>query len=198
MSPIPQPIIRKTKETDITLSFRRATIKSPQVDIQMDLPFFAHMLHAFAYHGGFDLTIKASGDLEVDPHHLVEDVGIVLGQAVVKLQESLGPTKRFGHQVIPMDDALAEAAVDCCNRSFLVYQADFPQSHSGTFDMSLFREFFTSFAHNSRINLHLICRYGVNSHHMIEALFKAMGRALGIALTPLEGTDQALSTKGKL
>lgn len=198
MSKLPISITRTTKETSITLSLNRAIQQPPQVDIQMDLPFFAHMLHAFAYHGGFDLTIQGTGDIDVDPHHLVEDVGIVLGQAVLQLQNSLGPTKRFGHQVIPMDDALGEAVIDCCNRAYLVYQADFPQSHSGTFDMSLFREFFTSFVSNSRINLHLICRYGVNSHHMIEALFKAMGRALGIALTPLEGADQALSTKGKL
>lgn len=191
-------ITRTTKETDITLSVDLARGETPRVDIQMNLPFFSHMLHAFAYHGGFHLSLTGTGDIDVDPHHLVEDVGIVLGQGVYKLQEALGPTKRFGHQVIPMDDALSEAVVDCCNRAYLVYKADFPQTHSGSFDMSLFQEFFTSFVSNSRINLHLHCRYGVNSHHMIEALFKAMGRALGIALTPLEHTKQALSTKGKL
>ena len=149
-----------------------------------------------AFHGGFSLQIEGKGDLEVDPHHLVEDVGIVLGTAFSRIVEDFGSVARFGHAVIPMDDALSEVTIDACGRPYLVYRADFPQARSGNFDMWLTREFFGGLATSARINLHAECRYGLNSHHMVESLFKATGKALSQAFAPVEGAP--LSTKGSL
>ncbi|MFW5800513.1 MAG: imidazoleglycerol-phosphate dehydratase HisB [Spirochaeta sp.] len=194
-------IERNTKETSIKLSLhpgsRQDTGAAPEITMQTGLPFMDHMLNAFAFHGDWNLSIQAQGDIEVDPHHLVEDLGIVLGSAVRQLQEELGPITRYGHMLLPMDDALGEAVVDLCNRPYLVYHAQWPQQYVGAMDVSLFREFFYAFAANARCNLHLNARYGENSHHIIEALFKAMGIALRTAAAPLRSHDQ-LSTKGTL
>lgn len=186
---------RKTKETTISLDLDMDQ-KGPQ-NLQCGLPFFEHMLNAMAFHGNFLLTVKATGDLEVDPHHLVEDLGLVLGQALLETQEKGPALSRYGHSIIPMDDALSEAVIDACRRPYLVYKADFPQAYAGNFDLSLAREFFLALSNKAQINLHLECRYGLNSHHMLESLFKALGKALKAAYIP--APDNApLSTKGLL
>jgi imidazoleglycerol-phosphate dehydratase len=161
-------------------------------------PFFDHMLTAMAFHGGFGLNLSARGDINVDYHHLVEDTGLVLGDAFHQLFEKTGAVARFGHAVIPMDDALAEAVIDVAERPCLIYQARFPQPYSGIFPMDLLKEFFSAFTQKARINLHLLCRYGDNSHHMAEALFKAFGKALRAAYTPGDTSREEMSTKGVL
>jgi imidazoleglycerol-phosphate dehydratase len=187
---------RNTKETQIDLTLTLDT-REPQ-EFDTPLPFLSHMLNAMAFHGGFSLKVRATGDIEVDPHHLVEDLGIVLGQAFYQVLEEFGPVQRYGHAVIPMDDALGLVTIDVCRRPYLVYRVEFPQTQSGNFDMFLFKEFFQGFANSARINLHLECPYGENAHHMSEALFKAAGRALTQAYTPLEGNLADMSTKGAL
>lgn len=187
---------RTTKETSIQLSLQ-AEPGAP-VQISTGVAFFDHMLTAAAFHGGFGLEIEAQGDLEVDFHHLVEDTGLVLGDAFHKLLEARVAVARFGHAVIPMDDALAEAVVDVAERPYLVLTADFPQDRCGSFPMELLREFFLAFVNRARINLHLIGRHGDNSHHLAEALFKAFGRALGAAYAPRKGGREGMSTKGDL
>ena len=185
---------RNTKETQIKLSLH---YPAETISIDTPLPFLNHMLHAFSFHGGFGLDIKATGDVDVDPHHLVEDIGIVLGQAIHQLYTSKDSISRFGDSVIPMDDALTEVVLDCCNRSYLNYQLDFPQEFSGNFQNALFAEFFTALTNNAKINLHIIGRYGNNSHHIIEAAFKALGKALAKALSQ-SSTQRIQSTKGTL
>jgi imidazoleglycerol-phosphate dehydratase len=188
---------RNTKETQIKIAIDldgtgKASIVSP-------VPFLNHMLDAFARHGLFDLTVDAKGDVEIDGHHTVEDIGIVLGQA---LRQALGDRKgitRFGHYTIPMDDALARAAVDLGGRAAFVYHADMLKGRLvGTFDAELAREFFGGFAASALCNLHLEAPYGENAHHLLEALFKAFGRAvrMAVALDPREGGVP--STKGTL
>jgi len=187
-------IERKTKETDIRLTLDLDRRDPPQVST--GVPFFDHMLTAFAFHGGFYLEVAAQGDLEVDAHHLVEDTGLVLGEAFKKVQDARGGVLRYGHSVLPMDEALAEVVVDACGRPYWVYQADYPQTHAGTFDLSLVREFVIALANKAQINLHAHCRYGANGHHMAEALFKALGKALAQAYTPRTGGSAGMSTKG--
>ena len=167
-------------------------------DISTGIGFFDHMLTHLAKHGLFDLRVHAKGDLEIDAHHTVEDVGICLGQAFLK---ALGPPegiRRFGHAVLPMDDALAEAAVDFSGRPYLVYRADLPKVMVGDFDAELAEEFFTAFAMNGRITLHLILRYGTNVHHSIEVMFKAFAKALSAAVTLDDRVKGVPSTKGVL
>lgn len=192
---------RKTKETDISmhLTCNIGTLqgKDKNLDIVTPVPFFSHMLSSMLFHGSFSGTVHAQGDVDVDAHHLVEDVGIILGDILAEYAFSTQPICRFGHAVTPMDDALAECAVDMCNRAFLHYDARFPQAYAGAFDVALAREFFTALAHNAHMNLHLVVRYGLNSHHMLEALFKSCGRALRMALQSAHG-DIVQSTKGVL
>lgn len=192
-----KPIIleRKTKETDIRLSFEG--VGSWEEEISTSVPFFDHMLRAMAFHGGLRLDLQASGDTDVDPHHLVEDCGLVIGDAFRQYVRESGGTARFGSAIIPMDDALAEAVVDAGGRPYLHFDVDFPQSHCGTFDISLCKEFFQALSVRGGLNLHINCRYGENSHHMAEAIFKASGRALGTALTRI-GDRRILSTKGSI
>jgi imidazoleglycerol-phosphate dehydratase len=149
-----------------------------------------------AFHGNFSLKLTGTGDIDVDPHHLVEDTGLVIGDALSKSVELLGAVARFGHSVIPMDDALSEVTIDVCGRPFCSYKAEYPQAFSGSFDMSLLNEFFTALAAKARITLHAECRYGQNSHHMAESLFKALGKALKQSYIPLEKGEGVLSTKG--
>ncbi len=197
----PVEITRKTKETDIQLTLSAGTRKEdgvqPTIQLNTSLPFIDHMLHAFAFHGDWNLDISATGDIDVDPHHLIEDLGIVLGQALVQLQEQSGSITRYGSAIIPMDDALCEVVIDLCNRPYLVYKTHWPQPYIGSLDTALFREFFYAFAANARCNLHLHCRWGENSHHIIEALFKACGIAARTAAQPIAG-NTPLSTKGSL
>ena len=187
-------IERKTKETSISAEFDIEG--GPAVDITTGVPFFDHMLNAFVFHGRMQCSIRASGDLEVDPHHLVEDVGIVLGDCISAYVEQNGPVVRYGYSAIPMDDALSSAVVDIGGRPYLVYHATYPQERVGDFDVSLVREFLLGLTNRAKLNLHAECRYGVNSHHMIEALFKAMGIAISQACRP--ATGGVVSTKGVL
>lgn len=189
-----QKIKRKTKETDISILLDMHSTEEPK--IQTTLPFFDHILHSMAYHGGFSLQIVASGDTHVDPHHLVEDTGLVLGDALLSLAGDSKGISRYGHAVIPMDDALSEVCIDACGRSYLVYRADYPQDRSGTFDMWLIREFLLALSKRARANIHALCRYGENSHHMAESLFKAVGIALCQAYTRIDSLSR--STKGVL
>lgn len=188
-------VTRETRETKIDLSINLSQAQPLEMDVH--LPFLGHLLHAMAFHGGFSLEVSGRGDIEVDAHHLVEDVGIVLGQALGRVPAEYGPVARFGHAVIPMDDSLSEVTIDVCGRPYLVYQADFPQARSGSFDMALLKEFLTGLASAAGMNLHAQCRYGENSHHMAESLFKAMGKAIAQAFAPAESSSP-LSTKGVL
>ncbi|MCG8479766.1 MAG: imidazoleglycerol-phosphate dehydratase HisB [Spirochaetales bacterium] len=196
-------IERTTRETDIRVELGRFEASSDQptlnrdteLDIATGVPFFDHMLSAMLFHGGFSCHIKAAGDLDVDDHHTVEDVGIVLGRAFRRIVEEQGPVERFGHGIVPMDDALAETVVDVSGRGYLVFHAEFPQAHAGQFDLALVREFFQGFAGNALANVHVISRYGVNGHHLAEAIFKSAGRALNAAYRP---ASSVLSTKGVL
>lgn len=184
---------RKTKETDVEIDLDLG--RPDEVTLNTGLPFFDHLLHAAAFHGGFSLHVAATGDIDVDPHHLVEDVGIVIGELLSELIEG-GSFARYGHAVVPMDDSLSTVTIDAGGRPFLVLQADFPQARSGDFDMALIREFFTALAHRGKITLHARCNYGLNSHHMAESLFKALGIAIKAAFS---STNRAIpSTKGKL
>ena len=189
---------RATLETNITVELDFTSPDEGPVSpaIATGVAFFDHMLGACAFHGGMDCTIRATGDLDVDPHHLVEDVGIVFGDALRRYVEQNGPVRRFGHGLVPMDEALSEAVVDICGRPYLVYRAALPQLTVGSFDTSLVREFMHGFVTHGMLNLHADCRYGANSHHMIEALFKALGRALHQACSA--GSETPLSTKGTL
>ncbi len=186
---------RKTRETDITVHFEGP--ESAPGTIATGLPFFDHLLTSMFFHGSLGFSVKASGDLEVDPHHLVEDTGLVMGDAIRRFVEKESSIVRFGHAVIPMDDALAEAAIDAGGRPFLHMEAHFPQSRCGDFDVSLLKEFFRALAIRGGLNLHLSGRYGENSHHIAEALFKASGRALGTALA-VQKAGKVPSTKGTI
>ncbi len=187
-------IERNTKETRISLSL---DMNGGPVSIETKIPFFNHILNAMAFHGKIGLTVKAEGDTEVDPHHLVEDTGIVLGSALKKTVEQYGPVTRFGHAVIPMDEALSEVTLDAGGRGYPVYKAKFPQEYSGKFHMPLLREFFIALSSTGGITLHAECRYGENSHHMAESLFKALGRALSFSYRIVDD-QKVLSTKGTL
>jgi imidazoleglycerol-phosphate dehydratase len=181
---------RKTKETDISVVL---DLSGPG-DIRVDtgLPFFDHLLTSMAFHGGFGLSVTARGDVEVDAHHLVEDTGLVIGSALADILQRCQPVARFGHAVIPMDEALAEVAVDVCGRPTLGYRPRFPQARAGSFDLWLLREFFLALADQARISIHVDTRGAENSHHAAEAVFKALGRALAQAYGP----GRAMSTKG--
>lgn len=186
-------IKRETKETQIELTLGLGGNRN--CDIATGVGFFDHMLQALFFHGGFDVKIVAKGDIEVEPHHLVEDVGIVIGDALKALFEKNKQIVRFSSFIVPMDEALAQAVVDYCGRAYLVYRAEYPQPRCGEFDMSLIREFFYALAIHGNCTLHLEVLYGENSHHMSEALFKAVGKALAAALQPQAGVP---STKGSL
>ncbi len=186
-------ITRKTKETDITV---KLDLDGGSVDISTGIGFFDHMLTAFAVHGGMGLTVKAEGDLHVDGHHTVEDVGIVLGKA---FNEAIGDMKgisRYGTAFIPMDEALGFASIDISGRPFLVFNAEFSDDRIGEFDTCLAEEFFRAFAMNAGVTLHLKCEYGKNDHHIAEALFKAAAHAVKDA--KVVSGNEILSTKGVL
>ncbi len=188
---------RRTGETDIklTLDF---SVPAP-IELRTGVPFFDHMLHAMSHHGGFSLVVEAEGDVHIDQHHLVEDVGLVLGDAVRIIRESGVAITRYGHSVIPMDEALAETTIDACNRAYLVFRGEFPQEYCGEFHVVLVREFLQALANRGAMNLHTELRYGFNAHHMSEALFKSLGRALAQAYSPRAANqNQAMSTKGIL
>ncbi len=186
-------IHRKTNETDIEL---KLSLDGGGHDISTGVGFFDHMLTALSVHGRLGLELSARGDLEVDCHHTVEDTGIVLGQALKNALGDRSGIRRYGHAFIPMDEALGFCALDISGRPFLVFDADFPQAVTGTFDCCMTEEFFRALAMNAGLTLHLRCEYGKNSHHMIEALFKAFAHALRDAAEATGGG--VLSSKGIL
>jgi imidazoleglycerol-phosphate dehydratase len=188
-------VSRKTAETQIEVTI--ALDGTGQADVTTGIPFFEHMLAAFAKHGLFDVTIKASGDLEVDPHHTVEDVGIVLGQAIRKAVGDKGGIVRFGESVMPMDEALALVALDLSGRPHLEYAVALPGELIGTFDVGLAHEFLHALVNHSAMTLHVRMLSGTNAHHMLEAVFKGLGRALAEATRPDERVGMP-STKGSL
>lgn len=186
-------VSRMTKETDIKLSL---CLDGGEVSVSTGIGFFDHMLTALAFYAGFGLRLEASGDLHVDGHHTVEDVGIVLGQA---FKEALGDKKgirRFGSAFVPMDEALCLTVLDCSNRPFLVFNAAMPQPMIGQYDSCLTKEFMQAFAFNAGVTLHQKCAYGDNAHHITEALFKSLGLSLKDAVR-VEGGG-VVSTKGVL
>ncbi len=188
-------LFRETGETTVGLKLDMSSHE--RGDLLVDgVPFFVHILQSMSFHGGFRLDIKARGDVDVDPHHLVEDIGLVFGDALRTTAADYGPVYRFGHRVIPMDDALSEAAVDVCGRPFLNFNASFPQEYAGEFPLALIREFLAAVTNKAGIALHAFCREGINSHHMVESLFKALGKALGQAYSLLDDEKDVRSTKG--
>ena len=189
-------IERVTKETSIKLSIN--IDGTGESNICTSVPFLDHMLDLFARHGLFDLTVEAKGDIDIDFHHTVEDIGIVLGQA---LKQALGEKKgvrRYGQATVPMDETIASVAVDLSGRPFLVYNVRLPKVKIGEFDVELAREFFQALVNNLGANLHVNVMYGDNVHHILEACFKATARALDMATQLDPRIEGVLSTKGKL
>ena len=187
---------RKTKETAIRIGLKLDG--SGQSEISTGIPFFDHMLVLLAVHGFFDLAVKAKGDLEVDFHHTVEDVGLVLGQAFDQALGNRKGIKRFGHAVTPMDDALTSVTVDLSKRPFLVYHVPSFHPTGSAFNLSLAKEFFRAFATRGGLNLHINVSYGENEHHIIESMFKALGRALDQATLMDARIKDIRSSKGTL
>lgn len=189
-------ISRKTNETDIQLAF--AIDGEGKAELHTGVPFLTHMLDLFTKHGHFNLTVTAKDDTEVDDHHTTEDIGICLGQA---LRAALGDKKgikRYGNAFVPMDEALAQVVVDLSNRPHFEFRGEFPSEKVGTFDVELVHEFLWKLALEARMNLHVIVHYGRNTHHMIEAVFKALGRALDEATMIDPRVKGVPSTKGML
>ena len=187
---------RKTKETAIRIGLKLDG--SGQSEISTGIPFFDHMLVLLAVHGFFDLAVKAKGDLEVDFHHTVEDVGLVLGEAFDQALGNRRGIKRFGHAVTPMDDALTAVTVDLSKRPYLAYHVPLFNSSGSGFSVSLAKEFFRAFATRGGLNLHINVSYGENEHHIIESMFKAFGRALDQATLMDERIKGVRSSKGTL
>lgn len=185
---------RETRETKISVEL---SLDGGAVDIVTGIGFFDHMLNAFAVHGGFGLSVRAAGDLFVDCHHTIEDTGIVLGGAFRQALGDRSGIARFGSFFVPMDEALAFASVDVSGRPFLVFQAEFPEERVGGFDTCMTEEFLRAFAVNAGVTLHARVEYGKNSHHMIEAIFKAVAHAMRLAVTQ-NRSGRPLSTKGSL
>ena len=187
---------RKTKETAIRVGLKLDG--SGQSEVSTGIPFFDHMLVLFAVHGFFDLAVKAKGDLEVDYHHTVEDVGLVLGDAFDQALGSRKGIKRFGHAVTPMDDALAAVTVDLSKRPYLIYHMPSFQPSGSAFSVTLAKEFFRAFATRGGLNLHVNVSYGENEHHIIESIFKALGRAMDQAVSMDDRIAAVRSSKGTL
>lgn len=190
-------VTRNTKETQITVAVNLDGRGDSQLEI--GLPFLEHMLEQVARHGLIDITIKAKGDLHIDAHHTVEDVGITLGQAMAKAAGSKKGIRRYGHAYVPLDEALSRVVIDFSGRPGLEYHVDFPRSRIGEFDVDLLREFFQGFCNHSLTTLHVDCLRGKNAHHNSETMFKAFGRALRMALEiDPRASDTIPSTKGSL
>ena len=189
-------IERKTAETSIRLQLNLDG--SGQADIATGVGYFDHMLSLFAKHSATDLSVHAEGDLEVDQHHTVEDVGICLGQALKQAVGDKAGIRRYGHFTLPMDETLATVAIDLSGRFALAYRADIPAAKIGDFDSELIEEFWNAFAGNALCNLHILVHYGRNSHHISEAIFKATARALRMALESDPRMTGVPSTKGNL
>lgn len=187
---------RNTKETQIKLSINLDG--SGKSEIHTGIGFFDHMLEGFARHGFFDLTVQATGDLHVDDHHTVEDVGIVLGNAI---KEALGDKKgirRYGSRILPMDETLVMTAIDLSGRPYFVFTGEFTRDKIGTMDTEVIREFFYAISYSCGMNLHMKVLDGMNNHHIAEALFKAFAKALDEAVSFDSRVTDVLSTKGSL
>ncbi|NLN04907.1 MAG: imidazoleglycerol-phosphate dehydratase HisB [Clostridiaceae bacterium] len=186
---------RETKETRIEASLN---LDCGACEVNTGIGFFDHMLELFAKHAGMGLTVEAKGDLHVDCHHTVEDVGIVIGKLLKEAAGDKEGIKRYGHSVIPMDEALSEVVIDFSGRSFFVLKGEIPCVRLGEFETETVQEFFTSLANNAGMNLHIIVHYGTNTHHIIESVFKAFAHALRQATSYDPNQKGVLSTKGVL
>ena len=187
---------RNTKETQIEISLHLDG--TGKLDSQTALPFLDHMLDQIARHGLVDITIRAEGDLEIDAHHTVEDIGITLGQAFTRALDKTG-IRRYGHAYVPLDEALSRVVIDCSGRPGLEYNVDFAKGTVGDFDIDLFHEFFQGFVNHALVTLHIDNIRGKNAHHQIETIFKAFGRALRMAVELDPRAKNAVpSTKGSL
>lgn len=188
---------RTTRETDIRVVVNLDG--SGAVSLASGLPFLDHMLEQVARHGGIDLTVDATGDLHIDAHHTVEDIGITLGQAVQRALGDRAGITRYGHAYVPLDEALSRVVLDCSGRPGLVYAVDYPRARVGDFDVDLLREFFQGFVNHALVTLHVDCLRGGNAHHIAETVFKAFGRALRMALAiDPRAAGSVPSTKGSL
>lgn len=189
-------VTRETKETSIYMKLNLDG--EGKSSVSTGIGFFDHMLEGFSKHGFFDLEVKITGDLHVDGHHTVEDAGIVLGTAIKNAVGDKKGIKRYGYFILPMDDALALCAVDLCGRPYLQFDCTFPQAMTGSFDTALVKEFFYAVSYSAAMNIHIKMLSGENSHHMIEAVFKAFAKALDDAVTIDKRINDVLSTKGSL
>ncbi|GAB4507617.1 MAG: imidazoleglycerol-phosphate dehydratase HisB [Sulfuricaulis sp.] len=190
-------VTRNTKETQITLSVNLDG--SGAARLNTGLPFLEHMLEQVARHGLIDIALEAKGDLHIDAHHTVEDIGITLGQAIAKAVGEKKGIRRYGHAYVPLDEALSRVVIDFSGRPGLEYHVDFPRSRVGEFDVDLVHEFFQGFCNHALVTLHVDCLRGKNAHHNAETIFKAFGRALRMALeVDPRAPDSVPSTKGSL
>lgn len=189
-------VARKTKETDIAVTLQLDGGGTARVDT--GVPFLNHMLDAFARHGFFDLTVQARGDLDIDQHHTVEDVGLVLGQAVKEALGDKAGIRRFGDASCPLDEALVHVTVDLSGRPFLAYGLEIKHARVGTFDTELLHDFLLALVNQAGMNLHAHMVQGRNPHHIIEAFFKAFARAMDVATQVDPRVKGVLSTKGAL
>ena len=189
-------VTRQTRETDITVTLNLDG--SGRTDLATGIGFFDHMLDGFARHGLFDLTVRCTGDLQVDCHHTIEDIGITLGQAIAKALGDKVGLVRYGSCLLPMDETLALCAVDLCGRPYFVYDANFATPACGGMDTQMAREFFYAVSYAAAMNLHLKVLYGENDHHKLEAMFKAFAKALSAATRQDARIEGVLSTKGSL
>lgn len=189
-------IERNTNETKIKLSLN--IDGTGKYDIDTGIGFFNHMLEGFTRHGFFDMNLSCDGDIDVDGHHTVEDCGIVLGNAIKEAIGDKKGIKRYGHMMLPMDDALVLCAIDLCGRPYFSYEADFKTERIGYLDTELIREFFYAVSYSAAMNLHIKVISGENSHHICEAMFKSFAKALDMATQKEERLDDVLSTKGSL
>lgn len=199
MSEIPlrkSEVRRCTKETDISITL--TLDGGGTYEIETGVGFIDHMLILFAVHGRFDLIIKAKGDTEIDDHHTVEDLGICLGQAFKRALGDMASIARYGHAYVPMDETLARVCVDISNRPYLHYNVEVPDQKVGNFDTALAKEFLRGLMLNAGLTLHVDLLHGENSHHILEAVFKALGRALSAAVTRDAGIIGTLSSKGMI
>jgi imidazoleglycerol-phosphate dehydratase len=185
---------RRTKETDITLELNLDGLGKYEIDT--GIGFLDHMLTHLSKHGKIDMTVKAKGDLNVDSHHTVEDIAICLGECLLKALGDKKGINRYGHSSVPMEDALANVSVDLSGRASCIYNVEYRTDKIGDFDVQCLEEMLRSFSNNGRFNLHINVPYGINSHHIAEAVFKGLGKALAMAVA-IVGTDVP-STKGQL
>jgi len=190
-------IVRNTNETQITVNIDLDGVGN--ADLETGIGFFEHMLDQIARHGSIDLGVKARGDLHIDAHHTVEDVGITMGQAVASAVGDKKGIRRYGHAYVPLDESLSRAVIDLSGRPGLIYHVDYPRAMIGSFDVDLIHEFFQGFCNHAQATLHLDSLRGDNAHHVAETVFKAFGRALRMAVEPdPRAAGRIPSTKGTL